>query len=61
VQFTVFIIYCHMTFVIAFCGEYIVGFSLCVNLHKDADTLTQLHWKTIISRELFNVFLIVET
>jgi hypothetical protein len=50
-----------MTSVIASCGEYIVGFFLCVNLHKDADTLTQLHWKTISSRELFNVFLVVET
>jgi hypothetical protein len=26
-QFTIFIIYCHMTFVIASCGEYIVVFS----------------------------------
>jgi hypothetical protein len=50
-----------MIFVIAFCSEYIVGFSLCVNLHKDANTLIQLYWKTIISRELFNVFPIVET
>ena len=29
--------------VIASCGEYIVGFFLCVNLHKDADTLTHTH------------------
>jgi hypothetical protein len=61
VQFTVFIIYCHMIFVIIFCSDYIVGFSFCVNLHKDADTLTQLYWKTIISRELFNVFPVVGT
>lgn len=26
--------------VIASCGEYILGFSLCVNLHKDADIHT---------------------
>jgi hypothetical protein len=50
-----------MKFVIASCGEYIVGFFLCVNLYKVADTLTQLHWKTICSRELFNIFLVVET
>jgi hypothetical protein len=61
VQFTVFTIYCHMTFVIASYGECIIMFSLCVNLHKDTDALTQLHWKTISSCELFNAFLVVET
>ena len=50
-----------MIFAITFCSEYIVGFSFYVNLHKDGDTLTQFHWKTIISRELFNIFPVVET
>jgi hypothetical protein len=37
--------------VIVSCGEYIIEFFLCVNLHKNADTLTQLHLHIHINRK----------